>query len=83
MQLPKLGLRLRDQYASEAERTAGVFAVDLVGRACISVVVEPERWTRDWGTTADSLQHLKQMWHHLVRFGAEAESATDGFASQP
>ncbi|MFV2104278.1 DUF3626 domain-containing protein [Micromonospora sp. LOL_024] len=41
----------------------------LVGRAAASVVTEPGRWA-DRGPAADTLQHLKQLWHVLVRFGA-------------
>ena len=41
----------------------------LIGRAAASVVAEPHRWA-DRGPIADTLQHLKQLWHVLVRFGA-------------
>ena len=41
----------------------------LIGRAAASVVVEPHRWA-DRGPITDTLQHLKQLWHVLVRFGA-------------
>ncbi|MEU5962468.1 hypothetical protein ABZ777_14775 [Micromonospora parva] len=31
-------------------------------RPAVSVVTEPERWT-DRGSVAETLQHLKQLWH--------------------
>ncbi|MFB9546912.1 DUF3626 domain-containing protein [Micromonospora sagamiensis] len=40
----------------------------LIGRAAASVVTEPGRWA-DRGPAAVTLQHLKQLWHVLVRFG--------------
>ncbi|MGK5444398.1 DUF3626 domain-containing protein [Micromonospora sp. URMC 105] len=40
----------------------------LIGRAAASVVREPQRWA-DRGPIAGTLQHLKQLWHVLVRFG--------------
>ncbi|MGV9213045.1 DUF3626 domain-containing protein [Micromonospora sp. RB23] len=40
----------------------------LIGRGAVSVVTEPQRWA-DRGPVADTLQHLKQLWHVLVRFG--------------
>ncbi|WP_422739930.1 DUF3626 domain-containing protein [Micromonospora sp. WMMD729] len=40
----------------------------LIGRGAVSVVAEPQRWA-DRGPIADTLQHLKQLWHVLVRFG--------------
>ncbi|MET8066789.1 DUF3626 domain-containing protein [Micromonospora sp. NPDC005313] len=42
-----------------------------MGRAAASVVREPQRWA-DRGPAEVTLQHLKQLWHVLVRFGAPA-----------
>lgn len=39
-----------------------------VGRAAQALQREPESW-QDWGTFEESLQHIKQLWHVLVRFG--------------
>jgi len=63
--MPLLSQRLLKQYALENEK---VLTIALVGRAAGTVVSDPERW-KDWGTSAESLQHLKQLWHCLVQFG--------------
>ncbi|WP_328824235.1 DUF3626 domain-containing protein [Verrucosispora sioxanthis] len=44
----------------------------LIGRAAASVVTDPGRWA-DRGPIPDTMQHLKQLWHVLVRFGAPYE----------
>lgn len=44
------------------------FDVATIGRAAASLHHEPERWA-DWGTTAETWQNLKQLWHVLVRYG--------------
>ena len=43
----------------------------LIGRAAASLVREPHRWT-DRGPAELTWQHLKQLWHVLVRFGGPA-----------
>jgi hypothetical protein len=47
----------------------GILDVAAIGRAAASLRREPEAW-RDCGSHAETLQHLKQLWHVLVRFGA-------------
>lgn len=44
------------------------FDVSALGRAAASLHRDPESWT-DWGTPAETWQHIKQLWHVLVRFG--------------
>jgi len=51
-------------FASRPDR----FDVATIGRAAASLHREPERWA-DWGTAAETWQHLKQLWHVLVRYG--------------
>jgi Protein of unknown function (DUF3626) len=41
----------------------------VVGRAAASLHRDPESWT-DCGTFDETLQHIKQLWHVLVRYGA-------------
>lgn len=41
----------------------------VLGYAAASLHREPEIW-KDWGTVDEALQHIKQLWHVLVRFGA-------------
>ncbi|MER7475664.1 DUF3626 domain-containing protein [Micromonospora sp. NPDC000018] len=63
--IPPLAARVHAEFARPGE------AVDaaLIGRAAVSVVTEPSRWA-DRGPAEVTLQHLKQLWHVLVRFGA-------------
>lgn len=51
-------------FASRPDR----FDVAAIGRAAASLQREPERWA-DWGAPAETWQHLKQLWHVLVRYG--------------
>ncbi|MEU5942042.1 DUF3626 domain-containing protein [Micromonospora sp. NPDC047548] len=62
--IPPLAARVHAEFALPG---APVDAA-LIGRAAASVVREPQRWA-DRGPVADTLQHLKQLWHVLVRFG--------------
>jgi len=39
-----------------------------LGRALALLHREPQCWA-DWGTPAETWQHIKQLWHVLVRFG--------------
>lgn len=59
-----LAARLDESFA----RVRGELDAVVVGRAAQSLFREPEAW-RDWGTAEETLQHLKQMWHVLVRYG--------------
>ena len=54
-----------------ARRIAGDGFIDAakIGKAAASLRLEPESW-QDCGTYADTLQHLKQLWHVLVRYGS-------------
>ena len=72
-----------------AERIAGqdgILDAAVIGRAEASLHRRPEEW-RDWGSHADTLQRLKQLWHVLVQFGVSAEgtmmTAASGTAVQP
>jgi hypothetical protein len=54
-----------------AQRIAGSDgAIDaaVIGMAAASLYEQPEAWS-DWGTSAEALQHLKQLWHVLVHYG--------------
>lgn len=53
-----------------AERISGgaEFDAETLGRAAQSLIREPTRW-HDWGSPTETWQHLKQLWHVLVRFG--------------
>ena len=65
------GPRMRPLAARLDERFSiprGVLDVAVIGRAVRSLHDDPGSWS-DWGTTDAALQHLKQLWHVLVRFG--------------
>ncbi|TNH29979.1 DUF3626 domain-containing protein [Micromonospora orduensis] len=62
--IPVLAARLHREFA----RPGAPVDAALIGRGAVSAVTEPDRWA-DRGPTADTLQHLKQLWHVLVRFG--------------
>jgi hypothetical protein len=46
----------------------GLLDVRLIGVAAASLFREPEAWS-DHAPYADTLQHLKQLWHVLVQYG--------------
>lgn len=56
-----------------AQRIAGAGSVDaaVIGAAQRSLRLRPHEW-QDWGATENTLQHLKQLWHVLVHYGAPA-----------
>jgi hypothetical protein len=58
-----------------ARRIAGDGTVDAaaIGAAQASLRVRPDDWS-DYGSHAEVLQHLKQLWHTLVHYGAPARS---------
>ncbi|MFY1615008.1 DUF3626 domain-containing protein [Micromonospora sp. WMMD736] len=62
--IPVLAARLHREFG----RPDAPVDAALIGRGAVSLVTEPQRWA-DRGPTADTLQHLKQLWHVLVRFG--------------
>jgi Protein of unknown function (DUF3626) len=43
----------------------------LIGSAEASLHEQLDAW-RDWGSHAEALQHLKQLWHVLVHYGLPA-----------
>jgi hypothetical protein len=48
--------------------------VAVIGKAEASLREQPDVW-RDWGSHAETLQHLKQLWHVLVHYGSPARGA--------
>lgn len=62
--IPPLAARVHREFGRPGELVDAA----LIGRAAGSVVTEPDRWA-DRGPAALTLQHLKQLWHVLVRFG--------------
>lgn len=49
----------------------GVLDAAAIGAAEATLHTHPERWA-DWGSHDETLQHLKQLWHVLVHYGAPA-----------
>ncbi|SIM65055.1 DUF3626 domain-containing protein [Micromonospora cremea] len=62
--IPVLAARLHREFAPPGEPVDAA----LIGRGALSVITEPARWA-DLGPAADTLQHIKQLWHVLVRYG--------------
>ncbi|MGI5521186.1 DUF3626 domain-containing protein [Micromonospora sp. CA-259024] len=77
-EIPVLAARLHREFARPGEPVDAA----LIGRAAASVVAEPERWS-DRGPVADTLQHLKQLWHVLVRYGEPHIGFTRRDGSRP
>ena len=50
----------------------GVIDAAVIGAAEATLHRQPEKW-RDWGSHADVLLHLKQLWHVLVHYGEPAQ----------
>jgi Protein of unknown function (DUF3626) len=59
-----------------AERISDGAEIDAatLGQATQSLIREPTKW-QDWGTAAETWQHIKQLWHVLVRFGRERKTS--------
>ena len=49
----------------------GIIDAAVIGAAEASLYHHPDAWG-DWGSRAEVLQHLKQLWHVLVHYGAPA-----------
>ncbi|MBI4955505.1 MAG: DUF3626 domain-containing protein [Myxococcales bacterium] len=62
--MPALAARVAAAFAS----TPGELDAATIGRAAASLEREPGAWA-DCGPDEESLQHLKQLWHVVVRFG--------------
>ncbi|MEU5906984.1 DUF3626 domain-containing protein [Micromonospora sp. NPDC047527] len=65
--IPVLAERLHREFARPGDPVDAA----LIGRGAVSVVTEPARWA-DRGSAVETLQHLKQLWHVLVRYGTPA-----------
>ncbi|WP_412543845.1 DUF3626 domain-containing protein [Longispora sp. K20-0274] len=50
---------------------SGVLDAAVLGHAARSVVTDPDLWA-EWGTRAETLQYVKQLWHCLVAYGVLA-----------
>ena len=64
---PKIPVLARRIVTRFGDGTTHVDAA-LLGTAARSVVDDPASWS-DWASPADTLQHIKQLWHVLVQFG--------------
>jgi hypothetical protein len=59
-----LAHRVAERYAI----VPGAIDAASLGRAAAALHREPGSWD-DWDTYEETLQHIKQLWHVLVRFG--------------
>jgi len=62
------------RLAQRIAGTDGIIDAAVIGRAAASLYEDPQAW-RDWGTHAEALQHLKQLWHVLVHYGRRGARA--------
>ncbi len=53
-----------------ADRIApdGLLNVAKIGQAVVALRMHPEDWI-EWGTSEETLQYLKQIWHVLLTYG--------------
>jgi hypothetical protein len=65
--MPALARRIASAFGSMPD----TFDAAAIGRAAAELHHQPWRWA-DWDGEAETLQHLKQLWHVLVRFGDPA-----------
>jgi hypothetical protein len=56
-------------FAQRIAGADGTLDAAVIGRAAASLHQQPSAW-RDWGSQADTLQQLKQLWHVLVHHGS-------------
>jgi hypothetical protein len=59
------------RLARRIAREDGILDAAVIGTAEASLRQEPASW-REWGSEADVLQLLKQLWHVMVHYGAPA-----------
>ena len=77
--LPVARCSRRFSWAGDAASRAtdrgpdGMLDAAVIGNAEASLHEQPDAW-RDWGSHAEALQHLKQLWHVLVHYGSPARS---------
>lgn len=62
--MPPLAQRVTQQFATSPGRLDAAS----IGRAAADLHRYPDRW-QDWGTQVVTWQHLKQLWHVLVKYG--------------
>ncbi|WP_423791104.1 DUF3626 domain-containing protein [Micromonospora cathayae] len=71
--IPPLAARVLAEFG----QPGAVIDAALIGRAAASLVTEPDRWA-DRGPAAVTHQHLKQLWHVLVRYGGPHDGEVPG-----
>ncbi|KZS44376.1 hypothetical protein AWU65_30420 [Paenibacillus glucanolyticus] len=62
--MPPLAQRIDRQFAD----SQGVLDAAVIGKAAAQLYHQPDHWS-DWGTYDETFQHLKQLWHVLVKYG--------------
>ncbi|WP_240041009.1 DUF3626 domain-containing protein [Paenibacillus ginsengarvi] len=67
--MPPFALRIDREFGS----ASGWLDAHVLGKAAVSLHESPGSW-QDWGTPDETFQHIKQLWHVLVRYGQPFES---------
>lgn len=62
--MPPFARRIDRDFAA----VPGWLDAAVIGRAAAALHFRPAIW-RDWGTPDETFQHVKQLWHCLVRYG--------------
>ncbi|MGW8824011.1 DUF3626 domain-containing protein [Paenibacillus lautus] len=70
--MPPLAKRIDQSYAG----SKGVLDAAIIGKAAAHLEDDPSSWS-DWGTYEETFQHLKQLWHVLVKYGHPNPNAAD------
>lgn len=70
--MPPLAKRIDQRYAG----SKGVLDAAIIGKAAAHLEDDPSHWS-DWGSYEETFQHLKQLWHVLVKYGHPNPNAAD------
>ncbi|WP_339294730.1 DUF3626 domain-containing protein [Paenibacillus sp. FSL W7-1279] len=62
--MPPLAKRIDQRFGG----SLGMLDAAIIGKAAAQLHHDSSEWS-DWGTFAETFQHLKQLWHVLVKYG--------------
>ncbi|MBT2762511.1 DUF3626 domain-containing protein [Paenibacillus sp. ISL-20] len=62
--MPPLAKRIDQRFGG----SLGMLDAAIIGKAAAQLHHDPNEWS-DWGTFDETFQHLKQLWHVLVKYG--------------
>lgn len=62
--MPRLAKRIDQRFGG----SLGMLDAAIIGKAAAQLHYHSSEWS-DWGTVDETFQHLKQLWHVLVKYG--------------